>query len=426
MSETMYLIKNVKLYTGESIYPDGAVLTDGPSILYAGDVAKLTAPPLKGRKIEVIDGRGGICMPGLCSAHSHVAMTILRGVGGGLPLSEWLQRIFAIEALLTDDDICTGATLAIMEYLRCGVTCFADMYIRADGVLRAACEAKIRANACVGATSVSDVAENEALFHEFDGEGGLLRVYLGIHSEYATDKSVATLAAETALKLGTGMHVHVSETSEEVDACRRRHGGKSPVTYLCDLGIFDIPTIAAHCVHVDEGDMETLASHNVTVAHCPASNMKLSSGAALVAEMQERGVKVAIGTDGPASNNTLDMFREMRLAALLSSLSTKNPASLSAADAITMATVVGAQGAGFSDVGILRAGYTADLIIINGEAPFMATERDVVEDIVYVAAGGDVQMTMVGGQILYLNGKYTTIDTERAIYEARAVMSRLS
>lgn len=426
MSDIMYLIKNVKLYTGESVYPDGAILTDGPSILYAGDAAKLTAPPLKGRKIEVIDGRGGICMPGLCSAHSHVAMTLLRGVGGGLPLDEWLQRIFAIEALLTDDDIYTGSTLAIMEYLRCGVTCFADMYIRANGVLRAAYDAKIRANACVGATSASDVAENEALFREFDGEGGLLRVYFGIHSEYATDKSVAGLATQAALRLGTGMHVHVSETAGEVEACRGRHGGKSPVRYLCDLGIFDVPTIAAHCVHVDEGDMTTLASNGVTVAHCPASNMKLSSGAAPVAKMREHGVQIAIGTDGPASNNTLDMFREMRLAALLSSLSTKNPASLSAQDAITMATVVGARGAGFSDVGILRAGFTADLIIVNGAAPFMATERDVAEDIVYAAAGGDVQMTMVGGRILYVNGKYTTIDTERAIYEARAAISRLS
>ncbi|NLM57048.1 MAG: amidohydrolase [Clostridiales bacterium] len=425
MSETMYLIKNVKLYTGESVYPDGAILTDGPSILYAGDAAKLTAPPLKGRKIDIIDGRGGICMPGLCSAHSHVAMTLLRGVGGGLPLGEWLQRIFTVEALLTDDDIYTGATLAIMEYLRYGVTCFADMYFRANGVLRAAHEAKIRANACVGAISASHVAENEALFHEFDGEGELIRIYFGIHSEYATDKSVAHLAAETAQKLGAGMHVHVSETSSEVEACREQHGGKSPVEYLSDLGIFDVPTIAAHCVHVDEGDMAILASHGVTVAHCPASNMKLSSGAAPVAAMRAHGVNVAIGTDGPASNNTLDMFREMRLAALLSSLSTRNPASLSASDAIEMATVVGAKGAGFSEVGILRSGYAADLIVINGAAPFMATERDVAEDIVYAAAGGDVQMTMVGGQILYINGNYTTIDTERAIYEARAAMSRL-
>ena len=419
----MYLLKNVRLYTGDAIYQNGAVLIDGNVILYAGDEVGMTAPPLNGKKITVLDGAGGICMPGLCNAHTHAAMVYLRGVGSDLPLYDWLNRVVPIENKYTPDMIYTGTTLAIMEMLRYGVTAFADMYYHMESAIHAARDSKIRANLCRGSSSLEGVACHNGWHRDYDNPDGLIRIYTGLHAEYTSDPSIAAAVAETARELHTGIHVHVSETEAEVRGCIERHG-VTPVEYFARLGLFDSPALAAHCVHVTDDDIRILKEHNVTAVHCPASNMKLASGIARVRRLAEEKINIAIGTDGAASNDTLDMFREMRLASLLSKVSTGDASSLPADNVIKMATENGAQAMGFDKVGKLAAGYKADLILLRGDALHLAVD-DIAAAIVYSACGADVRMTMVDGKILYCDGEYATIDAERAIFEGRAIKAAL-
>ena len=380
---------------------------------------------------ELIEAQDKLVMPGLINTHTHAAMVLFRSLADDLALDSWLkEKIWPLEEKLTPEDVYAGTRLAICEMLRSGTTAFADMYFFMDEVARAVEESGIRAVLARGLLGTGPEAEKkleEAIETGKRWKGkaqGRITTMLGPHAPYTVPPEFLRQVVAASRHYQVPLHIHVAETRNELEEISKEYG-KRPVAYLAEHGVFSRPVLLAHGVWLDEGEIAFLSRQKVVVAHNPSSNLKLASGFCPVERLWQAGVNVAIGTDGPASNNTLDMFREMRLAALLSSLSTRNPASLSASDAIEMATVVGAKGAGFSEVGILRSGYAADLIVINGAAPFMATERDVAEDIVYAAAGGDVQMTMVGGQILYINGNYTTIDTERAIYEARAAMSRL-
>ncbi len=415
----MYLIKNVRLYTGEASFERGAVLTEGDIISYAGDEAK--CPPYEGA--EVIDGRGGICMPGLISAHSHAPMVLLRGEGADMPLMEWLGCVQKMEDNFTPETIYTGTALAIAEMIKGGVTAFADMYFECRDMIRAVIDTGIRASISRGSTSVEAVASHEELFREFDGAEGRVRVLVGLHGEYTSDETTARAASSLAAKLGTGVHVHMSESRGEVDGCIARHG-VTPPGYFERIGLLDVPVTAAHCVHLTDNDIEILSRHGVMPVHCPASNMYLASGASPTKELLSRGIPVALGTDGAASNNTLDMFREMRLAALLSKVTTMRADAIPARAAIEMATKNAAAAAGFPDFGILSAGRPADLILLDGEALHL-NAADISAAVVYSASAADVRLTMVGGRVLYRDGAFTTIDIEklrRAGQEAAAML----
>ena len=416
----MYLIKNVRLYTGEESFEHGAVLTDGGVIAYAGAEAGLPHIP---ENVEVIDGKGGICMPGLCNAHTHAPMVFLRGEGADLPLMEWLGCVQKLEDNFTPETIYTGTMLAIMEMLRFGTTSFADMYFECADMIRAVLDSGIRANITRGSTSLEGVAYHEELHRLYDGADGRVRVYVGLHAEYTSDETVARAAVELAAKLGVGVHVHLSESATEVKGCIERHGVTPPV-YFERLGLFDVPTIAAHCVHLTDEDIDILHRHGVTASHCPASNMYLASGVSPVAKLRGCGVRVALGTDGAASNNTLDMFREMRLAALISKVSTGSASAIPARSVIEMATVNGARAMGFDNSGVLAKGKTADLVILDGEALHLNAD-DIAANIVYSASGADVKLTMVSGRVLYRDGEYTTIDAERILAAGKAAAAYL-
>ena len=417
----MYLIKNIRLYTGEASYEHGAVLTDGDRIVFAGSEEDL--PETSTGDVTEIDGHGGICMPGLCNAHTHAPMVLLRGEGADLPLAEWLSCVMKLEDNFTPETIYTGTMLAIMEMLRGGVTSFADMYFMCGDMIRAVLQSGIRANITRGSTSFEGVLSHKAWHDEYDGADGRLRVYTGLHAEYTSDESIARAAIECAKELGVGIHVHLSESAPEVAGCIERHG-VTPPEYFARLGLFDLPVIAAHCVHLTDSDIDILSEHSVTAAHCPASNMYLASGISPTAKLSRRGVPVAIGTDGAASNNTLDMFREMRLAALLAKVSTCAADAIPARDIITMATVNRARAMGFSDVGVLAAGKAADLVILDGEALHLNAD-DIATAVVYSAVGADVKLTMVGGRVLFRDGEFMTIDAERMIAEGKAAASFL-
>ncbi len=415
----MYLIKNIRLYTGEETYENGAVLTDGDVIIYAGDAKTMTAPPLNGKKITVLDGGGGICMPGLANTHTHAPMVLLRGLGSGLPLGPWLDTVVPVEGKFTPDIIYTGTVLGIMEMIRNGVTAFADMYFHCEDMIRAVLDTGIRANITRGSSDPGGVEYHRMLREKYADASDNLRIYMGLHAEYTSDEKTARLAAETAKELGVGVHVHVSESASEVEGCVERRG-VTPVRYFERLGLFDSPAIAAHTVHLDDEERAILASHGVTSVHCPASNLYLGSGISDVKALSEAGVNVALGTDGAASNNTLDLFREMRLAALLAKHKTGDPSALSAKDVIKMATVNGMRAMGFENTGILKAGMTADLILLDGRALHLRGAGGIESDIVYSAAGGDVKLTMAAGKVLYCNGEYLTVDFERMRYEKAA------
>lgn len=410
---------NMTLYTGERALPDACVITEDARIAYAGPLTG--APAMPGA--QTYDLGGGVMMPGLVNAHTHLAMTLLRGVASDRTLQDWLSVLWPMEDRLNARRVRAGSVLGIMEMLRCGVTCFADMYFFMDEVARVVDETGMRAYLCRG--MVGDGAdgvrlpEGEALCREWNGAAdGRIRACLGPHAEYTTTPAFLKKVKDSAEKLGVGLHIHVSETRTEVAGCRERHG-VSPVQYLDGLGMFELPTLAAHCVAVDAGDIEILARNGVYVAHNPVSNLKLASGIAPVSDMARAGVRLCLGTDGASSNNNLDMFEETKIAAILAKGATLDPRQMPAAQALAMATRAGARALGFEDVGLIAPGMRADLVALDAASPAMCPMPDVEAALVYAARGSDVRMTVVDGRVLYRDGAYTTIDAERALHEAR-------
>ena len=402
----MIKIENVRLYTGREYIPYGCVVTDGAFVRYAGAVSG--CPDAPGARL--VDGKNGLLMPGFYNAHCHAAMTLERGVGSDLNLMDWLHQIFPIEDRLNAEHVYNGTRLAILEMLRRGTVAFADMYFYMDEVARAAVSMGIRANICRGCNSVEGLNSTRDLYRAHNGAGdGLVKVYVGLHSEYLTTPEVAAYALETAKALNTGIHVHIAETRSETDGCIERHG-VTPVKYFDNLGFFARPTIGAHLVHVTDEDIEILARKGVYMAHNPASNLKLASGVAPVSKMLERGVRVALGTDGPSSNNVLDMMGDMRLASLLQKGVFGDPKLLPAREALAMATRTGAEALGYMDCGLIEAGMRADMILLDGNAENMLPGPDPLADAAYSAQGMNVTLTMVGGRILYEDGKFTTFD----------------
>jgi 5-methylthioadenosine/S-adenosylhomocysteine deaminase len=368
------------------------------------------------RPQKVVDCRGGVVMPGLVNAHTHLAMTLMRGLGSDLPLQEWLfERIFPVESVLTADDCEWGSRLGIAEMLLSGTTCFADMYFYMDRIARVVEETGIRA--CLsrglmdGPQHEEKLGENIALHARWHGgAGGRITVRLGPHAEYTNTRASMARFAKAARELGCGLMVHVSETEREVAECAARHG-MSPVAFLDDAGIFSAPCMAAHCVAVDQDDMDILARRGVAVVHNPTSNLKLASGVAPVTAMLERGIPVALGTDGCASNNNLDMWEEMHIAALAAKGFTKDPTALSSRTVLYMATRGGARALGLEqEIGSLEPGKKADLIVVDTTATVFHPLRELENHLVYAAGRGDVRLTMVDGRVLARDGKLTAGD----------------
>lgn len=418
-----------------AVRADGTVLEDSYVGTQGAMIAHVGPDRPAGDWGEEIDGSRHVLMPGLVNSHTHVAMTLMRGYGDDMPLDRWLHdRIFPFEDKLTGEDVYWGSLLGIAEMLASGVTAFSDMYYFCDEIVRAVLESGIKANIGRGIsvfdpakrfTDVPAFAETVALLRGQQGAGdGRVRIDVAPHSEYTTRPDVLADAAELAGTYGARIQIHVAETRKEQLECTGRYG-MTPTRVLQQAGIFHVPVTLAHGVWLTDSDMDILAAHDVTVAHCPKSNLKLASGVARVARLREKGIPVAIGTDSAASNNALDMFEEMRTASLLAKGVSLEPTALPAQEALYMATRAGALSQGREDCGDIAPGCRADLVMLDGAATRMIPAHSAVSNIVYAAHSGTVAMTMVDGRVLYRDGAYTTLDIERIGAEAARCVTRL-
>lgn len=422
------LLKNGKIYTPQGV-TDGFLAVEDARIAYVG------ASRPEGTFDTEKDMSGKLLLPGLVNGHTHAAMTLLRGVGSDLPLQRWLfDAVFPVEGRLTAEDIRCGTALALLEMVGCGTTSFTDMYFHPDQAAALVEMSGIKANLCypVQAFDPNDTYERngsaralEALYRDWHGAaGGRIRVDGCIHAEYTCNDDVAAGVAAFAKEKGIHVHVHMSETESEQRECIVRHG-MTPAAWMEDRGLFDVPCSAAHCVWVTQEDREIMARRGVTAVHNPSSNLKLGSGFAPVTDLLSRGVNVALGTDGAASNNNLDMLEELHLAAILHKGAERDAAALPCNAAIAMATRSGALAQGRTDCGLLEQGMRADIMAIDLNRPHLTPCLDAAALVTYSAGRSDVCLTMADGVILYENGEYLTLDRERILFEANAAAKRI-
>ena len=420
------------LRAGRYLNPAGEIIA-GDIDIENGRILFCGVTPANWTADETIDCREKLITPGLVNAHTHAAMTLFRSYADDMALMDWLQKkIWPAEANLTAEDVYWGSQLAIAEMLASGTTAFADMYFFMDQVAQACVETGMRASLSRGLIAVDGpgqeerFAENEQLFKDFHGAAdGRITVMLGPHAPYTCPPRCMEKVVAIAHRIGAEIHVHLSETKDEVEKCQRIYD-KSPVALLDDLGVFDCGTLAAHCVWVSEQDIRILAEKKVRVVHNPSSNLKLASGAAPVSAMLEAGVTVALGTDGATSNNKLDMLEEIRLASFLQKLDRMDPTALPSRQVLQMAHQGGAAAIGQGDVlGRIEPGYKADLTIYNTTAPHWCPQHDLASILTYAAASADVSHTLVDGRVLYRNGEFTTIDIAKVKAETGARGLRL-
>ena len=390
----------------------------------AGEV--LEVGDLAGTGDETLDCSGSLVMPGLVNAHTHAAMTLLRGYADDKPLEAWLREdVWPIEGVLEPADVRSGAELGVVEMLRSGVTAFADMYFHVPGVVDVIERAGLRARVGHGVVTVAketqtahdDAAESIEVAREYDGAAdGRVRTAFMPHSLTTVGESFLEEYVPEARELGVPIHTHANETREEVDPIVEEHGER-PLAYAREHGLLSREDFLAHGVHLDAAEIELLAETGAGVVHCPASNMKLASGMAPVQRLLDAGVPVGLGTDGAASNNDLDLFGEMRDAAMLGKLATGNASAVAAPDVVRMATEWGADVIGLP-AGRVEAGGVADLAVVDFEAPHLAPVHDHVSHLVYAARGSDVRHTVCDGRVLVREGEVTTLDGARVRREA--------
>lgn len=374
-----------------------------------------------------IDARGNLIMPGFKNAHTHSAMTFLRSYADDLPLLEWLnQQVFPMEAKLTPEDIYYLSKLAILEYLTSGMTANFDMYLTPDTVAEASLDCGFRTVMCGSLNNFSQSFEQlEAWYKKYRDPDSLVTFRLGFHAEYTNTRDNLERLAALAQKYQAPMYTHSSETKAEVEECRERYG-VTPTVLFEQLGMFAHGGACFHCVHMTDEDLDLLKKRNIYVVTNPGSNVKLASGIARIEDMVERGIHVAIGTDGPASNNCLDMFREMFLATGLAKIKAGDASALDANQVLRMATVEGAHAMGLDNADVLAEGKLADLIMIDLNQPNMQPLNNISKNIVYSGSKQNVKMTMVNGRILYEDGVFDVGTPAEVIYDkANEIIGRI-
>lgn len=425
------IIQNGIFITNDESKPivEGHMVVEHGRIAFIG--AELPEPPAPGD--EIIDGRRRLYMPGLVNTHGHAAMSLLRGVGDDLALQVWLQeKMWPNEAKFTADDVRAGTLLSILEMLKGGTTCFVDMYDHMDQVALAVEQAGMRASLTRGVIGLcppdvqqSKLEEAKRFARDWNGKAnGRITTMMAPHAAYTCPPDYIEKIVAAAHELNLPIHTHMSETIREVRENEAQYGLR-PVAHLEKLGVFTRPCLVAHAVHLSDEEIDVLCKYDVRISHNIGSNLKLASGVARLPELLDAGVLVSLGTDGAASNNNLDMFEEMRLAALVHKGVSFEPTAVPAWQALRMGTIDGARSIWLQDVGSLQPGMKADFIAIDIDQPHLLPHSNLISHVVYSASAKDVTDVWVDGRELVRNGECKTLDEERVKAEFNACYKRL-
>ena len=425
---------NARILTMEKDRPvfRGEVWVKNEKIAYVAAIEELEAEwdrdfPKINWDME-IDCRENLLMPGFKNAHTHSAMTFLRSYADDMPLQKWLNdMVFPMERKLTGEDIYHLTKLAILEYLTSGITSIFEMYLTPDTIARACTDMGMRCVLTSGLNNfTSSIEQTEEEYLKWNQKQSLISYQLGFHGEYTCSKELLYRLAQLSHKHRAPVYTHLAETKKEVEECRRQYG-MTPAVFLDSMGLFEFGGGGYHCVHMTDADMDVFRRRRLYVITNPASNMKLASGIAPIAEYLRKKIPVAIGTDGPASNNCLDMFREMFLVTGLSKLHEEDAASIDAMQVLHMATVQGAKEMHLSKCDVLAKGKYADIIMLDLHQPNMQPIHNIPKNIVYSAGKSNVCMTMINGKILYRNGEFNVGESAEGIYaKCNEIVKRLT
>lgn len=381
---------------------------------------------------KIIDGKDRLAIPGLVNCHTHSYMSFMRNVADDLSFMDWLfGSIDPIEQQMTDEDTYWGACLAIIEMMKSGTTCFNDMQMNIHQTTRAVKESGMRAVISRGLVgSGNDEAGQMRLrqaYEERDAAADCERLtfMLGPHAPYTCDDGFMRIVSEEAKKNHMRIHVHLSESESEIQQIKEKYGC-TPIEMADKNGLFDVPAIAAHCVQITESDMEILKAKNVSVVTNPASNMKLGNGFAPVPEMLEKGINVCLGTDGAASNNSLNLFHEMSLLALIHKGVKRTPQCISAKENIRIATINGAKALGLEkEIGSLEVGKKADIAILNLNTPSLTPRNNLIAGLSYSANGSEVETVIIDGKMTMENRKILTMNEELVYKKVNEIIARM-
>ena len=430
MSDNTILIKNALILSPNTNFENKQ------SILIKDNLIAEISPEIDESDVsKTIDATGKIVLPGLINTHTHLSMTLFRGLADDLSLDSWLNdHIWPMEANLNGDYCYIGALLGAVELIKSGTTTFSDMYFYMEDVARAVDEAGIRAVLSYGMIDFGDeekrkneINENLTLFKSCDGMAyGIIKVFFGPHSPYTASEELLIKVRELADEYNMGIHIHVSETQKEIEDVSAEKGLR-PFEYLDKIGFLGPDVVAAHSVWLSDNEIEIIKKNNVKISHNPCSNMKLASGIAPVSKLIENDICVSIGTDGASSNNNLDLIEELKTASLLQKVSTLDPKVLTSDEAVAMGTIKGAETLGLeSEIGSIEVGKKADIILIDTNSANMVPDSSSLSsNIIYSANGSNVDTTICDGKILMENKKLVVLDEEEIYKKARQAIKEL-
>ena len=421
------LIKNVHALLPDGTTPLTNIMIEGDRIKAMGEVPEGFLPD------KTIDGKDHFAIPGLVNAHTHASMNLLRSYADDMELMDWLtNKIWPVEEKMGSDDIYWGAMLAAAEMIRSGTTAFADLYGPCEErVAEATIESGLRgilSRGLIGVAPDSDkkLEEAVALYRDFHGAGeGRVTVMFAPHALYTCPPEFLKKVSKAADEYNAEIHIHMSETQGEVENCLKEYG-KRPFAHVESTGLFEHGTMAAHCVHVDDEDIDIIKKHHIRVVHNPGSNMKLASGIAPVPRLLKEGICVGLGTDGASSNNNLDMLEEVQLSALLHKVAACDPLAVPALEAVKMGTEYSAQAVGLKDAGRLEAGALADIVLFDLNNVMWCPRHNLVSLLAYSARSSSVDTVLVAGKVLMEKHELKTLDEERIRFEAQRCADRLT
>lgn len=416
----------IRFFNGRVLTLDGSMKITDDEVWVESNKIVYVGEKKEGVFEREIDLKGNLLMPSFKNAHTHSAMTFGRSLSDDMPLQEWLfDKIFPIEAKMTAEDIYCLARLAFLEYLTSGISACFDMYYFPEAMARASVDTGFRTVMCGAVNNFKESVERlEEYYNTYNSFDGLISYKLGFHAEYTTDLPIMKGIARLAEKYEAPVFMHSSETANETQECIHRYN-KSPTELFDSLGLFNYGGGAFHSVWLDDKDFEIYKKRNVYAVINAGSNCKLASGVAPVEKMLESNINIAVGTDGPSSNNALDMFREMYLICALQKIKTQDAAAADANEILKAATLGSARCMGLDNCDCIAVGRLADLTVINLNKPNMQPINDITKNIVYSGSKDNVMLTMVNGKILYENGEFVGIDTEKIYREAQTVTDKL-